>query len=69
MGKAAKVGEYNGYSSCPLFVGDEKLMLIEFKYNGVADESVKPGTQQTPSKLYYWLKKDVFPRVYWGEMA
>lgn len=26
--------KYNGYSSCPLFVGDQKLMLIEFAYGG-----------------------------------
>ena len=24
---------YNGYSSCPMFVGDSKLMMIEFKYD------------------------------------
>ncbi len=24
---------YDGYQSCPLFTGDNKLMLIEFKYN------------------------------------
>jgi sulfide:quinone oxidoreductase len=24
---------YDGYSSCPMFVGDKKLMLIEFKYD------------------------------------
>ena len=23
---------YDGYGSCPLFVGDSKLMMIEFKY-------------------------------------
>lgn len=39
MGKSAKVGHYSGYSSCPLFVGDGKLMLIEFKYGAVADET------------------------------
>ena len=39
MKLAQTVGEYNGYSSCPLFVGDGKLMLIEFKYGAVADET------------------------------
>jgi sulfide:quinone oxidoreductase len=39
MGKSKNIGSYNGYSSCPLFVGDNKLMMIEFKYGGVADES------------------------------
>ena len=39
MGRKQRQGTYNGYSSCPLFVGDGKLMMIEFKYGGVADES------------------------------
>lgn len=25
--------KYNGYNSCPMFVGDQKLMMIEFKYD------------------------------------
>lgn len=39
MGQKQRIGTYNGYSSCPLFVGDSKLMMIEFKYGGVADET------------------------------
>ena len=30
---------YDGYSSCPVFVGDSKLLLIEFKYGNVAHET------------------------------
>jgi hypothetical protein len=30
---------FNGYASCPLFVGKRKLMLAEFKYNGEIDET------------------------------
>ena len=40
MGKASNIGKYDGYSSCPLFVGDGKLMLIEFKYGAEANESL-----------------------------
>lgn len=29
--------KYEGYASCPLFVGNGKLMLAEFKYGGVVD--------------------------------
>jgi sulfide:quinone oxidoreductase len=39
MGKAPRLGTYNGYSSCPLLVGDSKLMMIEFKYGNEADET------------------------------
>lgn len=30
---------YTGYASCPLFVGKRKLILAEFKYDGVVDET------------------------------
>jgi hypothetical protein len=39
MGQTPRAGFYNGYSSFPLFVGDGKLMLVEFKYGGVSDET------------------------------
>ena len=39
MRKMPRVAHYSGYSSCPLFVGDGKLMMIEFKYGAVADET------------------------------
>jgi hypothetical protein len=39
MGKQTSKAKYDGYASCPLFVGDGKLMMIEFKYGGVADET------------------------------
>jgi NADPH-dependent 2,4-dienoyl-CoA reductase/sulfur reductase-like enzyme len=31
--------KYEGYSSCPLFVGDNKLMLMEFKYGDQPNET------------------------------
>lgn len=30
---------YEGYTSCPIFTGDNKLILAEFKYDGVVDET------------------------------
>jgi sulfide:quinone oxidoreductase len=30
---------YDGYASCPIFVGDKKLMLAEFKYGGLPAET------------------------------
>lgn len=58
-------GIYDGYQSCPVFVGDKKLMLIEFKYNNQPAETF--STNQTePNHLFYLLKKEVFPRVYFN---
>ena len=32
---------YEGYTSCPLLTGEGKVMLAEFKYGGVPDETFK----------------------------
>jgi len=59
--------KYEGYSSCPLFTGDNKLMLMEFKYNDTADETFS-YKQNVPNWPAYMLKKHAFPAVYWGYM-
>ena len=38
-GGSIQEGRYNGYGSCPLFLTNEKLMLAEFKYDAVPDET------------------------------
>jgi eukaryotic sulfide quinone oxidoreductase len=58
---------YSGYSSCPLFVGDSKLMLMEFKYDAVADETFS-NKQDVPTRPFFWLKKHFFPYAYWKYM-
>ncbi|GAA5855081.1 hypothetical protein JCM9279_001803 [Rhodotorula babjevae] len=60
--------KYDGYASCPLLTGHNELMLAEFKYGGVPKETFAPilGSQDKPNRLYYHLKKDLFPRVYWS---
>lgn len=60
-------GRYDGYQSCPVFVGDRKLMLIEFKYNNIPKETFYEG-QTEPNYFFYMMKKEVFPRVYFNLM-
>lgn len=55
---------YNGYSSCPLYTGDQQLMLMEFKYGGVADETFT-NSQDKPNRLFFHFKKNLFPWIYW----
>lgn len=57
--------KYDGYGSCPLFVGDNKLMLAEFKYGGVASETFFKN-QEVPRKSFFYMKKEVFPWVYFN---
>lgn len=45
--------KYDGYSSCPVFTGDKKLMLIEFKYNGIPHETFSSTYQTEPNHLFY----------------
>ncbi|EMD38532.1 hypothetical protein CERSUDRAFT_113712 [Gelatoporia subvermispora B] len=67
-----KVGtaRYDGYTSCPLLTGYGQLMLAEFKYGLEPKETFAGyfGDQAIPRKLYYHLKKDVFPWAYWEYM-
>ncbi|KAK3402378.1 hypothetical protein B0T20DRAFT_137986 [Sordaria brevicollis] len=70
------VGEYDGYTSCPLVTQYGKVMLAEFKYGGVPKETfgglpVVGGAldQGTPRRMFYYLKKDFFPWVYYQAMV
>ena len=59
--------KYEGYASCPLFVGRGKLLLAEFKYDGVVDETFFKD-QEKPRKIFFWLKRFGFPHIYWHLM-
>ena len=56
---------YNGYTSCPLFTGDKKLMLMEFGYNNLPMETFTTS-QEKPTMFAYYLKKILFPETYWN---
>eukprot|EP01017_Pseudomicrothorax_dubius_P030374 TRINITY_DN3789_c0_g1_i1.p1 TRINITY_DN3789_c0_g1~~TRINITY_DN3789_c0_g1_i1.p1 ORF type:complete len:455 (+),score=109.11 TRINITY_DN3789_c0_g1_i1:64-1428(+) len=59
--------QYDGYTSCPIFVGNDKLMLCEFVYNCVRKETFSPFINQTkPNRLFFFLKRKIFPLVYWN---
>ena len=58
-------GAYNGYTSCPIFVGEKKLMLAEFKYDNVVEETFFTN-QEKPRKSMFWLKSKFFPFAYWN---
>ena len=46
-------------------------MLAEFKYGLIPDETFADvlGDQAKPRKLFYYLKKDFFPFVYWNYLV
>jgi sulfide:quinone oxidoreductase len=59
--------KYDGYSSCPLVTDIGKVILAEFGYDG----KLMPSFPLDPTKerwLYWVLKKDFLPRMYWHGM-
>lgn len=61
------VSFYDGYTSCPLLVGNKEVLLAEFKYGGQPKETFGRmfGIDQgVPRRAFYHLKKDFFPWVY-----
>jgi sulfide:quinone oxidoreductase len=62
---------YNGYSSCPIVTGYGKMLLAEFKYDGVRDSDPMITRFVNTSKEQYsmWLlKKYGLPFMYWNLM-
>jgi sulfide:quinone oxidoreductase len=68
---AGEKARYDGYTSCPLLTGYGELMLAEFKYGLVPKETFSSyvGDQSVSRKIFYHLKKDVFPVAYWTYMV
>ena len=61
---------YDGYTSCPILVGDNKLILAEFLYGGKVDESFGWLVDQAiPSRIMFHVKRDFFPWVYWNHFV
>lgn len=62
---------YEGYSSCPIVTGYDKMLLCEFKYDNVRDTNPVLGKlldTSKPSKAMWYLKKYALPWMYWNLM-
>jgi len=60
-------GAYDGYTSCPLVTGYGRLVLAEFDYDKVPQESF-PFDQTEERYSMYALKAYGLPRMYWNGM-
>lgn len=58
---------YDGYTSCPLVTGYNKLILAEFNYAKEPAESM-PFDQSIERTSMYIMKKDFLPIMYWNGM-
>ncbi|MFN2745189.1 MULTISPECIES: NAD(P)/FAD-dependent oxidoreductase [Bacillus] len=59
--------KYDGYTSCPLVTGYNKLVLAEFDYNKVPQETF-PFDQSKERFSMYLLKRRLLPMIYWNGM-
>ncbi len=58
---------YDGYTSCPLVVGHNRVVLAEFGYDGAILESF-PIDQSKPRWSMWLLKRYLLPQLYWHGM-
>merc|ERR1712137_1347564 len=58
---------YNGYTSCPLVTGRNKLILAEFDYYGNPMETFPVNRAEERSSMYM-LKRDAMPAMYWSAL-
>lgn len=79
MNNQALDGYYDGYGSCPLLIGRNRVILAEFGYDGKIMESFCNQSGKFPycligahgyaqEYLFGWMKKELFPFVYWNMM-
>ncbi|CAK59605.1 unnamed protein product (macronuclear) [Paramecium tetraurelia] len=66
--KLPPLPEYEGYTSCPVYTSNKKVLLAEFKYNKQLDETF-PVFQSSDSRAMYLMKKHFFPFAYWQLMV
>lgn len=58
---------YDGYTSCPLVTGYNRLILAEFDYDLTPQETF-PFDQSKERYSMYVLKKNLLPKMYWNGM-
>lgn len=61
ISKSSKREFYNGYTACPVFVGENKVMLCEFGYDGQLMPTFFRD-QRKPRRFFYFLKTNVFDK-------
>lgn len=64
MSGQATPGRYDGYTSCPLVTGYGKLVLAEFDYDKVPQETF-PFDQSQERYSMYAMKAYALPQMYW----
>jgi sulfide:quinone oxidoreductase len=67
MKNAEMKASYDGYSSCPIITGYDKLVLAEFDYDNKPVETF-PFDQSKERWSMYQMKKYLLPYLYWNQI-
>jgi sulfide:quinone oxidoreductase len=67
MKGTSMTASYDGYSSCPIVTGYDKLVLAEFDYNNTPMETF-PMDQSKERWSMYQMKKYLLPYLYWNQI-
>nr|XP_030698669.1 sulfide:quinone oxidoreductase, mitochondrial isoform X3 [Globicephala melas] len=67
MKNQTPVKKYDGYTSCPLVTGYNRVILAEFDYNAQPLETF-PFDQSKERLSMYLMKADMMPFLYWNMM-
>uniref|UniRef100_A0A8C6DSB6 Sulfide:quinone oxidoreductase, mitochondrial n=1 Tax=Moschus moschiferus TaxID=68415 RepID=A0A8C6DSB6_MOSMO len=67
MKNQTPVKKYDGYTSCPLVTGYNRVILAEFNYNAEPLETF-PFDQSKERLSMYLMKADMMPFLYWNLM-
>lgn len=59
--------QYDGYTSCPLVTGYNKVILAEFDYDAQPLETF-PIDQSKERVTMYHMKADMMPLLYWNAL-
>ncbi|CAJ0744917.1 11372_t:CDS:10 [Entrophospora sp. SA101] len=60
-----EASRYDGYASCPLLVGRDKLILAEFSGYTATPMETFPFDQGKERFSTYWVTKEILPEIYW----
>ncbi|KAF9363649.1 hypothetical protein BGX34_003621 [Mortierella sp. NVP85] len=63
-----QVAKYDGYTSCPLITGSDKLILAEFSGYSAQPQETFPFDQSKERFSTYLLTKEIIPEIYWKSM-
>lgn len=69
MNNRVVMDHYNGYASCPLVTDYGKVLMAEFDYDGVPQETFGAVVDQGHEQASMWMvKRWVLPWLYWNIM-